>query len=277
MSLFPGFNRIYNTASAEDSETAFLLFRDGSALMRRGEEQLPRLSTADLAFLESALPLPLGVHDGVFYHAVELHAEAPDGWESLDLRSLHARIPDVEWAIAGYAAQILHWRRTSRFCPVCGAEMGELGPEWRRRCPRCNHERYPIVSPAVLALVHDGADRILLAHKPGWGARRSILAGFVLPGESLEECVHREVLEESGVRVADLVYYSSQPWPFPQQLMVGFNARYVSGEIVIDAEELEGADWYSADALPPLPPPFSLARKMIDAWRAAVTGEPSVP
>jgi NAD+ diphosphatase len=116
-----------------------------------------------------------------------------------------------------------------------------------------------------LALVHDG-DRILLAHKPGWGARRSILAGFTLPGESLEECVHREVLEESGVRVDKLSYFGSQPWPFPQQLMIGFFAQYVAGVIQIDAEELEGADWYDFRQLPPLPPPLSLSRQMIDAW-----------
>ena len=134
-----------------------------------------------------------------------------------------------------------------------------------------------MVSPAVLALVHDGGNRILLAHKPGWGTRRSILAGFVLPGKSLEECVHREVLEEAAVHVTDLLYVGSQPWPFPHQLMVGFSSRYVSGEIAIDAEELDGADWYDYREMPPLPPPLSLARKMIDAWvlsRSAVSSNP---
>ncbi len=138
-----------------------------------------------------------------------------------------------------------------------------------RRCAQCGHERFPQVSPAVLILVHDGADRILLAHKPGWGDRYSILAGFVLPGESLEECVQREVEEEVGVRVTDLQYVGSQPWPFPHQLMIGFTARHRSGDIRIDTLELDHAAWFDANALPALPPPLSLSRQMIDAWKQA--------
>jgi len=118
----------------------------------------------------------------------------------------------------------------------------------------------------VLALVHDGGDRILLASKPGWGDRYSILAGFVLPGESVEECVHREVAEEVSVAITDLRYEGSQPWPFPHQLMIGFSARYVSGEIGLDEEELDRAAWFHVRDLPGLPPPVSLSRQMIDAW-----------
>ena len=134
--------------------------------------------------------------------------------------------------------------------------------------PDCQHSRYPQVSPAVLALVHDGADRVLLAHKPGWGDRYSILAGFVLPGESLEECVRREVQEEVGAEVTDLVYQGSQPWPFPHQLMIGYTARYVSGDLRLDEQELDHAAWFSAAQLPSLPPALSLSRQIIDAWRA---------
>ena len=213
-------------------------------------------------------PILLGRLDGCDYVMAEIADDAAldEDMEAADLRSLYGRVPETEWFIAGYASQIAHWQRTSGFCPVCASAMGPMGVEWRRQCSNCSHERYPIVSPAVLALVHDG-DRILLAHKPGWGARRSILAGFTLPGESLEECVHREVLEEAGVRIEALDYFGSQPWPFPQQLMIGFFARYVSGAIEIDAEELAGADWYDYRDLPPLPPPLSLSRQMIDAWR----------
>jgi NAD+ diphosphatase len=145
--------------------------------------------------------------------------------------------------------------------------MGPMEREWARLCPNCGHQRYPQVSPAVLALVHDGGDRILLAHKPGWGDRYSILAGFTLPGESLEECVYREVEEEVGIEVTDLVYQGSQPWPFPQQLMIGFIARYTRGEIRLDEEELDHAAWFDVHELPSLPPPLSLSRQIIDAWR----------
>lgn len=149
--------------------------------------------------------------------------------------------------------------------------MEPMQKEWARRCSQCGHTRFPQVSPAVLILVHDGADRILLAHKPGWGPRYSILAGFVLPGESLEECVQREVDEEAGVQVTDLEYAGSQPWPFPHQLMIGFNAHYAGGDIRIDAEELDHAAWFDARELPPLPPPLSLSRQMIDAWHRTRT------
>jgi NAD+ diphosphatase len=245
------------------------LFQSRGILLRVDQDggTLPSGSeTGSLGNLAGA-PILLGRIDATEYVTAEIEDEAPLGseWLSVDLRSLYGRVPEIEWHIAGYASQVLHWRRTSVYCPLCGSTMGPMEPEWRRRCTRCDHERYPMVSPAVLALVHDG-DRILLAHKPGWGSRRSILAGFALPEESLEECVHREVLEEAGVRVTDVVYFGSQPWPFPHQLMIGFSARYTAGEIVIDAEELAGAEWYDFRSMPPLPPPLSLSRQMIDSW-----------
>jgi NAD+ diphosphatase len=269
--LFPDFNRIYppDELVPDKSTIWILLHARGILVQAKGSNVvLPRGETPAGVTYELNSPIPLGRLGNADYVLAEVDRDLAiaDGLETVDLRGLYGRVPEVEWFIAGYASQVAHWRRTSGFCPICGSSMGPLGAEWRRRCTRCNHERYPMVSPAVLALVHDGDDRILLAHKPGWGSRRSILAGFVLPGESLEECVHREVLEEAGVRVTDVVYYGSQPWPFPHQLMVGFFSRYVSGEIVIDAEELEGAEWHDFRELPPLPPPLSLSRQMIDAW-----------
>jgi NAD+ diphosphatase len=119
----------------------------------------------------------------------------------------------------------------------------------------------------VIVLIHDGGDRALLTTKSGWGKRYSLVAGFVEPGETLEACVAREVREEVGVEVEELRYVGSQPWPFPHQLMVGFMARYAGGEIAIDTAELTDAAWFSRDALPELPPPFSIARQIIELWR----------
>jgi NAD+ diphosphatase len=210
----------------------------------------------------------LGSLNGVTYLTCEVSPalELPGDCRAIDLRTLYGLVSEPEWQIAGYASQILHWQRTSRFCPLCGQPTEPTAQEWMRRCPQCQHERYPQVSPAVLVLVHDGADGVLLAHKPGWGDRYSILAGFVLPGESLEECVQREVEEEVGVHLTDLEYIGSQPWPFPHQLMIGFFARYQSGEIRLDEQELDRAAWFDVNALPPLPPPLSLSRQMIDRW-----------
>ena len=231
------------------------------------------LSDSDAArkTLAPSVPLVLGRIADTTYVTREVSEDTPipDGWKAANVRSLYGQISDVEWHIAGYATQILHWQRVSRFCPVCGSATEAMAKEWMRHCPNCGHDRYPQVSPAVLALVHDGANRVLLAHKPGWGDRYSILAGFVLPGESLEVCVQREVEEEIGFQVADIVYKGCQPWPFPHQLMVGFTARYVSGEIRLDEEELDHAAWFDVHELPPLPPPLSLSRQLLDAWKSS--------
>ncbi len=270
MSLYPQFERLY-VLELPESAIRWLPVRGHDILVQSagdGVELLP-----DSVVVRQALapftPLVLGKVGDATYVTCEVSEDMPlpDGWQASNVRNLYGRISETEWHIAGYATQILHWQRVSQFCPVCGSATEPMGKEWVRRCANCGHDRYPQVSPAVLALVHDGADRVLLAHKPGWGDRYSILAGFVLPGESLEECVQREVEEEVGFQVADIVYKGSQPWPFPHQLMLGFTARYVSGDIRLDEEELDHAAWFDVNELPPLPPPLSLSRQLIDAWK----------
>ena len=125
---------------------------------------------------------------------------------------------------------------------------------------------YPLVTPAVLVLIEDDDRRTLLAQKDGWGNRFSVIAGFVEPGESLEQCCVREALEEVGVTVSDVRYVGSQPWPFPHQLMVAFRVRWVSGAIKRDQVELSDARWFSLDELPELPPPIALSRTLIQHW-----------
>ncbi|HLK56406.1 MAG TPA: NAD(+) diphosphatase [Chthonomonadaceae bacterium] len=270
MPLYPDFERIYPTDALPEGPGRWLPFRGHNLLIQA--EGAPGVLLDDTSevreVLASSPSLPLGRREGMLYRTCELPPDAafPPGWRAVDIRTLYGMVTEPEWQIAGYASQILHWQRTSRFCPICGGPMEPMQREWMRRCIPCSHDRYPMVSPAVLALVHDGGDRILLAHKPGWGDRYSILAGFVLPGESLEECVQREVEEEVGVQVSDLVYRGSQPWPFPHQLMIGFTARYTGGEIRLDEEELDRAAWFDVRALPPLPAPLSLSRQLIDAW-----------
>lgn len=269
MPLYPDFQRVYSSDVPAREPVRWLPLREHQVVVQRTGESVALLTNAAVqeAFSDCA-PLVLGHLNEVTYLTCEVAAdtELPDDWRAVDLRALYGLISEPEWQIAGYASQILHWQRTSRFCPVCGQPTDPLRQEWMRHCSHCGHDRYPQVSPAVLALVHDGADRVLLAHKPGWGDRYSILAGFVLPGESLEECVRREVEEEVGVQVTDLQYVDSQPWPFPHQLMIGFTARYESGDIRLDEEELDHAAWFDVSALPSLPSPLSLSRQILDAW-----------
>lgn len=176
------------------------------------------------------------------------------------------RLPDDLLSLGGIAMQVLWWESTSRHCPRCGAETERIGGEWGKRCVRCKLEHYPHLYPAVIVLVEDG-DRVLLARKRGWApGRYALVAGFVDNGESLEAAVRREVREEVGVEVDDIRYVGSQNWPFPSQLMVGFVARYVGGEVRVDREELEDARWFPRDALPDGPSRHSIAGFIIERY-----------
>ena len=264
------FLRAYPPAVPSPGPALWLPFYKGDVLTPTNAEgaiSLYRGTVGDLDALGLNAPLYLGTLDGLPCLAAEadLDGDLPDGWMGTNLRGLFGRLTDAEYSLAGYASQVLYWRRTSVFCPVCGHRTEPKEGDWGRKCPECGHVGYPPVSPATLILVEDGP-RLLLAQKPGWGSRWSILAGFVEPGESLEECVRREVEEEVGVKVGAVVYAGSQPWPFPHQVMVGFIAQYVSGKLVPDGVELERAAWFTRETLPDLPPSVSLSRQMIDAW-----------
>lgn len=205
-----------------------------------------------------------------FAGVVAPDAALPDGLRAESLRGAFALLPAAEQAMAAYGFQVLHWSRTTRFCGECGArnEPSDDPTRRARRCPGCGHEWFPRVSPCVIALVHDG-DRVLMTRQAAWPAGRyGLVAGFVEPGESLEDCVRREALEETGVTLDAVTYAGSQPWPFPHQLMVGFPARWVGGEAAPRDGELEDARWFERNALPILPPRFSIARRLVDAWVA---------
>jgi len=194
-------------------------------------------------------------------------AEAPAGWQPVALRSAMMQFPAPLMGLASRAAQVLEWDRAHRFCGVCGTPTELQVRERARKCPACGHTAYPRVSPAMMALVWRGSGasaELLLARSPHYvPGMFSALAGFVEPGESLEECVHREVAEEVGVRVRGLRYYGSQSWPFPHSLMVAFSAEWAGGEIVRQEDEIEAAHWFGIDALPPIPPRFSVSGHLI--------------
>ena len=201
--------------------------------------------------------------------AVAPAAEAPTASaEPVGLRALFDLVPAETFAQAGLARQILHWRLTHRFCGACGAPLVRHSTERAMHCSACDTCVYPRINPVVITLVMRG-DQILLAHKAGgiipfW----SIIAGFVEAHESLEEAVVREVAEEVGVRIKNIRYAASQPWPFPNNLMVGFTAEYAGGEITPDGAEIAEAGWFDRDHLPPIPSRFSIARRLIDAFFA---------
>jgi NAD+ diphosphatase len=212
----------------------------------------------------------LGIQDGIPVWAIQAprYAEVPEAGEWANLRSLFGRVDDGDWVLAGRAVQVVAWDRDHRFCGRCGQPTESHAMDRARECRACRLLAYPRLTPAIITLVEREDGRALLA----WGRQfpgrfYSALAGFVEPGESLEECVRREVREEVGIEVDDISYFGSQPWPFPHSLMVGFRARFAGGELRIDENEIVEADWYGPDDLPPVPRGgMSIAGWLIDDW-----------
>jgi NAD+ diphosphatase len=228
----------------------------------------------------------LGIAGDVAHFALELsHLEDPAPAAAMaaagftDLRSVGAVIPRDDGALLAYARGLIHWHSRHRFCGVCGHGTVSEQAGHQRRCsnPDCGAVHFPRTDPAVIMLIHDG-DRIILGRQSQWPpGMNSVLAGFVEPGESLEEAVAREVMEEVGIAIADVRYQSSQPWPFPSSIMLGFTARALNTEIRLSPDEIESARWYSREELRRspeneafrLPRRDSIARRLVDDWLAA--------
>ncbi len=212
----------------------------------------------------------IGTLDGqqVWTAGVEDDAEAAAGWRFCDLFSVYGMAGEEVWMAAGRAQQIVEWERTNRFCGRCGIPNELAAGERAMRCPQCRLLRFPQLSPAIITLVHRG-DEVLLArsHRFPEGLY-SALAGFVEPGETVEGALIREVEEEVGIRVTNLEYRGSQPWPFPNSLMLGFFAEYESGDIVLEEAEIAAAEWFPVDALPNIPGSISIANRLITSWVA---------
>jgi len=195
----------------------------------------------------------------------------PPGYESVGLRELWALGGESLFHAAGTAFQMMDWKRNSRFCPRCGTPMKLTDNDRAYGCQECGYMAYPILSPAVIVAVTRD-DRLLLARGPQFPkGRYSVLAGFVEPGESLEEAVEREIFEEVGIRVKNITYFGSQPWPFPHSLMLGFTAEWAGGELTPDGKEIEDAGWFTPSTMPEIPPSISISRRLIEHWLAGRT------
>jgi NAD+ diphosphatase len=197
--------------------------------------------------------------------------QAADGEQLTGLRDAAAVLSQADAGLVAYASALAHWHDTHGHCGVCGEPTQPREAGHSRRCPN-GHVHHPRTDPVVIMLVSD-SDRLLLGRRPPWPpGRYSCLAGFVEPGESLEAAVAREILEESGVTVGAVEYRLSQPWPFPLSLMLGFEATYASGEPHVADRELEDVAWFTREEIaagtPLLPPPFTIARRLIDGWLA---------
>ncbi|WP_433327430.1 NAD(+) diphosphatase [Spirillospora sp. CA-294931] len=259
----------------DDRRTRVLVVKAGRSLVTR--DPSPELVLVPSGRAPEGERYLLGIDDdGVAYFAVVGELPVIEGAEDAGLREVGVLLGDRDSGLLTHAVALEHWHATHRFCPRCGAPAEMAAAGHVRVCSTDGSEQYPRVDPAVIMLVRDDRDRVLLARGPSWPAdRRSILAGFVEPGESLEQAVAREVREEVGIEVTDVRYLGSQPWPLPQSLMLGFFARAVGDlELRPDAEEILDAAWYTRDELRAeieagrlvAPGPLSIAAQLIMRW-----------
>ncbi len=264
-----GFLRLHAISAAPDADDLLVSAAKGRALFV-GSADAPMLPRAGVLPRQVWSRLhPLGEMDG---HRVWLLPEVPqivpEGCRALEVRPLPPLLHPDEARALLTALALAHWLERSRHCGVCGTGTVYDTAEGAMRCPSCGALFYPTSAPAVIVAV-EREGRLLLAHNKNFLPKRySTLAGFVDPGESLEEAVRREVREEVGIEVDDLRYVTSQSWPFPNSLMAAFTAKWVKGELTPDGIEIESAGWFSRDALPDIPVPGSVARGLIDAWIA---------
>ena len=245
-------------------------FQGAQILILRDEQSASLPHAADLRDLGLAPKRSqyLGILGEQHCFACELEegSAPPDGMQWSGLRALFGAVDDSLFAIAGRAFQIVDWDRSHQFCGRCGTPTIVKSNERARECPSCKQVHYPRIAPAIMALVRRERE-LLLARSPHFApGMYSALAGFVEPGETLEQTLVREVREEVGIEVANVRYFASQPWPFPHSLMIAFNADYAGGEITPEPGEIEAADWFTLDRLPQvLPSKISISRRLIDA------------
>jgi len=267
-----GFQTAVSPLTKISGTAKWFIFRRSHMLVQiaDGEATLPELTGPGELGLTIIRRQYLGTLNGQHCLSAEV-AEAtdpPDGWVFQSLRSLFGLLPEELFWITGVAVQIVDWDRTNQYCGRCGQQTDNHPRERAKVCPGCGLTSFPRISPAVIVLIEKGQEILLarsLRHPMGL---YSVLAGFVEAGESLEATLIREIKEEVGLQVQDIRYFGSQPWPFPNSLMIAFTCTYAGGDIEIDEEEMADAGWYRPENFPKIPPEISIARQMID-WFVA--------
>ncbi len=271
--LFPGI-----VPPTERPEPAWwFAFRENKLLVSQGSSSVIIPCLVDFSELGCAVLSQhyLGHLDHTHCYAVQLTDDTtpPVGMSFEGLRQIYGRLDEDLFWIATRAVQIVDWDRTHLFCGRCGTPLRTKTTERAKECPICGQLHFPRLAPAIIVLVARGHELLLARSRHFLPGMYSVLAGFVEPGEPLEEAVVREVKEEVGVDIKDIKYFGSQPWPFPHSLMIGFTATYAGGEISLGDSEIEDAGWFTADNLPQIPGKISIARKLID-WFVEKQGPP---
>ena len=245
----------------------YFTFNQGRLLLTP-QGHVPLQATPPLHLPTSHTWHPLPALNGKTCLATEVdNDETPEGWQWTGLRETFYVLPQAHYAMAAKARELLHWDAEHRFCGTCGAHMA-WHTDISKRCTACGKEIWPSPAAAIIvAITRRGGKEILLVQSHKFKRDyMGLVAGFVETGETLEACVHREVMEETGLHITNLRYFASQPWPYPFGLMIGFTAEYESGTLTLQRSELNKGGWFSAENMPAIPGRVSLARRLIDHW-----------
>ena len=246
------------------------IVRDQKVLIDlRGDEPIiPRKKEVSGLNLDETDVYRIGMNSGMPCDAYRVPAatEPPRDMSFTGLRKLFGILSPEHYSMAVRAMGIINWDRTCRFCSACGSQLSRHASIFAKECEACGFTMFPRISPAVIVAVERNG-KILLARASRFAENLySVLAGFAEPGESLEDTVRREIREEVGIEVKDIRYFGSQPWPYPDSLMIGFTASWASGELRVDNDEITDARWFSIEELPFIPDKISIARSLIDAF-----------
>ena len=259
----------FNLPPRESGEFSWwFIFRDNRLLVEEnnGSITIPRFKSPEQKNIQLVRHHYLGQLGKINCYSGELDPKTsiPTGYTSLGLRQLFGLIGDDLMGVAGRAVHILYWDSTTQYCGRCGQKIFPKTEEKAKECPGCGLIIYPQLAPAVIILIERG-NELLLARSPHFQkGLYSVIAGFVEPGETLEQTVTREIREEVGIEVQNIRYFGSQHWPFPHSLMIAFTAEYLKGQIIVDQREIEDACWFTIDHLPLIPSKMSISRQLID-------------
>lgn len=262
----------------KENKTQWFVFCGGGVLLKEPQQEgsLHSIPVADTPPTETKewtriLTLPKS-EDGIERKTYSIdNATHVEGHIFVGLRESFGRLNKSDFMMAGKASELLYWDTNTKYCGMCGAPMKRT-TDISKQCTHCGKEVWPQVAPAIIVRIRrtndEGKEQILLVHARNF--RRSemygLVAGFVETGETLEDCVRREVQEETHLKIKKIRYFGSQSWPFPSGIMIGFTADYDGGELDIQKEELSNAGWFSKDKMPPIPDKMSIARQLIDDW-----------
>ncbi len=248
----------------------YFVFCDKDILLERHDDEsytIPCSEVPPVEMSDDTHMLTVTLNDGSDVKAFYIQTPVVDNdkYEMCGLRQSYYKLPEADYLAAGKCSELLFWDRNTRYCGVCGNRM-EMHTNISKRCAQCGREVWPQLATAIIVLIHRNDEVLLVRAKNFVRPFFGLVAGFVETGETLEDAVRREVLEETGLKIDNIRYFGSQPWPYPCGLMVGFNADYVRGEIKLQTEELAAGAWFSKDNLPQIPEKLSIARRLIDHW-----------